>query len=112
MNEKEVKLKLSADNWQLIRAIRGRTGVLDFLRGRLVGIAEICTYTGRYVPDIMDWIFHDNFPAQRIDGIWVGKKGDIRRWFKKRNLNLRSADAQIRCPLYRRRQAKRKRERW
>ena len=62
---------------------------ISFLRWRwLIGINQIANYADYNVADIMNFIFNwFDFPAQKIkpQGIWIARKRDVRKWFKKFN---------------------------
>lgn len=70
----------------MVRSEIRETMMINLLLGRLEGIDRICRYTGCSIPDLMDWILHDDFPARNVDGRWVSKKRDARRWMKDRDL--------------------------
>ena len=48
----------------------------------LKGIDEISMYIGFNRADVYDWIVHCDFPAKRVNGIWVAKKSAVKKWLK------------------------------
>lgn len=56
---------------------------------RLNGRKEICAYTGRSWPTVQNWIDQKDFPARRLDGIWISMTDLIDDW----TLNVITAPA-------------------
>jgi hypothetical protein len=49
---------------------------------RLNSIDEISEFMGWNAARIIDWIVYQEFPAAKVDNIWMARKKDVRRWMK------------------------------
>lgn len=50
---------------------------------RLKGIDDIARFVGFNHAQVIDWIFYCDFPATKIDGEWISKKSDVKKWLKR-----------------------------
>ena len=57
-----------------------RTAAQD---GALQGMKEICRYMGKSEPTIIRYVRTMNFPAAKVNGVWVSDTALVAQWRRK-----------------------------